>query len=456
MGRAREDDRRESLSTYGVLGGAGPDLVDLVALALQVTGATAACIGFLSGRQMVAAAALGRDVADLSRADALSISVVESGEDLVLPDVAAAVVGGVRAYVGVPLAGRDGLAIGAVAVTDAVVRPFAPEILASLHTIARQVVAQLELSRLDSWSGRSGPGSTFDPVRLREALDEGELLPHFQPVVDLRTGRAVGFEALLRWEHPDLGLLVPGRFLPTIEATGLMLPVGRHVLAEALGALSVLRRAGPDLADLRMAVNASPAELIQPEFATTVLDELAMHGLRPQALVVEITETVAFVDAPSAVRQLTELREEGVKIALDDYGAGHSSLLRLLALPLSVLKLDRELTAGVANDHRARAVMRSTIAMAEDLGLTVVAEGVERADQRDALLLLGCQLGQGWLFGRPVPSDQMAGAARGRRVPEQATGPRTEPSDRLAGGRTARRPGGTDLTRGWSGTRASG
>ncbi len=431
MARGRELDRLESLSTYGVIGGTGPDLVDLVALALQVTGAPAGFVGFLAGDRLVVTSAIGLDFAELPRGDALSTAVVESGEELVLPDVGAvmgcqhpAVVGAARArsYAGMPLIGRDGLAIGVLAISDSVPHVFAPEALASLRTIARQVVAQLELSRLDAWSGRAAPDGGFGPVRLREALDEGELVPYFQPIVDLRTGRPTGFEALLRWEHPLLGLVEPGRFLPSIEATGLMLPVGRHVLAEALGYLTVLQRGRPDLADLRMAVNVSPSELIQREFTSTVLDELAMHGLRPESLVIEITEAVAFVDAAGAVRQLTELREAGAQVALDDYGAGHSSLLRLLSLPLSVIKLDRELTATVVEEARARAVIRSTVSMADDLGLVVVAEGVERIGQRDALRGLGCQLGQGWFFGRPVAADHMGDFVPFAAVPEQ--GPR--------------------------------
>lgn len=430
MGGGRELDRLESLSTYGVIGGTGPDLTDLVALALRVAGAPSGCVGFLAGDRLIVTSAIGLDIAEIPRGDSLSTAVVESGEERVLPDVGAvmgprhpAVVGAAhaRSFVGMPLIGRDGLAIGVLAISDAVARVFPPEVLAALRTIARQVVAQLELARLDSWGGRDAPSAGFGPVRLREALDEGELVPYFQPIVDLGTGRPDGFEALLRWEHPTLGLVEPGRFLPAIEATGLMLPVGRHVLAEALGSLSVLQRGRPDLADLHMAVNASPVELVQREFASTVLDELAMHGLRPESLVIEITEAVAFIDAVGAVRQLTELREAGAQVALDDYGAGHSSLLRMLSLPLSVLKLDRALTAAVVGDLRARAVMRSTVAMAHDLGLVVVAEGVERIGQRDALRRLGCQLGQGWLFGRPVPADRMGDVVPVAAFPEQAS-----------------------------------
>jgi len=429
MDWARELDRSESLSTYGVVGGTGPDLVALVALALQVTGAPSGCVGFLTEDRLILTARIGLDFAELPRGDSLSTAVVESGRERVLPDVAAvvgsqhpAVAGAAhtRAYVGMPLIGRDGLPIGVLAISDSAPREFAPEVLDSLRTVAHQVVTQLELSRLDAWNGRASPHSDLGPIRLRQALDDGELVPYFQPVIDLHTARCHGFEALLRWEHPDLGLVAPDRFLPTIEATGLMLPVGRRVLAEALGSLSVLQRGRPDLAHLRMAVNASPVELIQREFATTVLDDLAMHGLQPEALSIEITETVAFIDAPSAVRQLTELRDAGVQIALDDYGAGLSSLLRMLSLPLTVLKIDRELTAGVVDDPRVRAVIRTTVAMADDLDLVVVAEGVERIDQRDALRGLGCQLGQGWLFGRPVPADRMGDFVPGIRLPERA------------------------------------
>ena len=431
MRDARELDRLESLRTYGVLGDAGPDLGGLVSLAARICGTPAAAVGFLVEDRLVLRGAIGHVVTDLPREVSISALVVETGEELVLSDVALALgphhpapTGPARAaaYAGVPLVGRDGLPIGVLAVSDHEPRAFSADDLEALRALAQQVVTQLELYRLDRWGGRSSPVRAFGPVRLRKALDDGELLPHFQPVVDLATGRTLAFEALLRWQHPDLGLVAPGHFLPAVEASGLMLPVGRHVLAEALGALAAMRRAG-GRTDLRMAVNVAPVELGHTGFAESVLDEVALHGLQPDALAVEITETAAFVDPTVAVRELGQLRAAGAHVALDDYGAGHSSVLRMLRLPLTTLKLDRELTGDVTTDARARAVTRSTVAMAAELGLVVIAEGVEHQDQGEALLEMGCAQGQGWYFGRPVPATSLHAWLPPVALPAQRTGP---------------------------------
>lgn len=433
MRDARELDRLESLRTYGVLGDGGPDLTGLVALAARVCATPVAAVGFLVEDRLLLRGAMGHDVTELPRAASISALVVETGEELVLSDVALALgedhpapTGPARAaaYAGVPLVGRDGLPIGVLAVSDHVPRAFTAEDVESLRALAQQVVTQLELYRLDRWGGRSSPVRAFGPVRLRKALDDGELVPHFQPVVDLVTGEPVAFEALLRWQHPDLGLVAPGHFLPAVEASGLMLPVGRHVLAESLGALSAMRRAGAG-SQLRIAVNVAPVELGHTGFAESVLDEVALHGLDPDALAVEITETAAFVDPTIAIRELAELRGAGVQVALDDYGAGHSSVLRMLRLPLTTLKLDRELTGDVTTDARARAVTRSTVAMAAELGLVVIAEGVEHKDQGEALREMGCEQGQGWHFGRPVPATSLLEWLPPAELPAQRTAPQT-------------------------------
>lgn len=423
---ARDRDRAESLGTYGLAGGARPELRGIAAIAARAAGMPSAAVGFLVGDSFVIHSSVGLTGSDLPRDQSLAAVVVESAAELVLPDARAAglgrgvlVPGPVGAFAGVPLVGRDGLAIGALVVADRVPRPIGVEVLAVLRTLADGIVARLELRRLDAWGGRPGADPGMDPVRLRRALEDGELVPYFHPMVDLASGRTVAFEALLRWAHPELGMVAPGRFLPAVEASGLMFPVGRHVLAEALGELAALRRRSPGARQVKMAVNASPLELVHERYAAAVLDELAMQGLRPEALVVEVTETAAFVDERLAVRQLAELREAGVEIALDDYGAGHSSALRLLRLPLDAIKLDRELVCDVDTDRRARAVVRSSVAMAAELGLAVVAEGVETESQREALLALGCMLGQGWLFARPVPPAGMVDFVEDHPVPRQ-------------------------------------
>ena len=182
--------------------------------------------------------------------------------------------------------------------------------------------------------------------------------------------------------------------------------MGRHLRQRALDALARIHALGPATADIELSVNISPIELARPQFAAELLDDVRERGLGPESLLVEVTETAAFVDPEAAVIQLAMLDEAGARIALDDYGAGHSSLTRLLSLPLSVIKLDRALTSRLPEDSRLGTAVASTVAMATDLGLAVVAEGVETALQADALASIGCGLAQGWHFARAMTVDE--------------------------------------------------
>jgi EAL domain-containing protein (putative c-di-GMP-specific phosphodiesterase class I) len=312
---------------------------------------------------------------------------------------------GIRAYAGVPLIGRDGLALGALCVIDWRPRRFSPTHVDGLELLATQVVAQLELRRVDVAAGR-GPGTLLteasDPLRLRQALDNGEFVPHFQPMVDLHTGLTRGFEALLRWQHPSHGLLPPALFLPAIESSRLVIPVGRQVLDCSLD-MVVQLNADPTVPEtLGVAVNVSGVQLQQPGIAETVLSSLERHGLPTAQLSVEITETAPIFEPEVARRELLTLREAGVNLALDDYGMGYSALSRLLELPLSALKLDRSLVDGLPGNERSVAVAKSTLALAGDMGIEVVCEGIETVAQHQALLEMGANYGQGWLFARPM------------------------------------------------------
>lgn len=407
----RQIDRIESLLTYGVLAGDLPDLSGTVALAARLCRTPAGVVGFLVEDRLEVVAAHGAPLGPIPRDQSLSVRAVEHGEPVVLPDARAAFGpdhpfardAPIGAFAAVPLMGRDGLPIGVLAVHGPDPVEFEPADVAGLRELAEHVMTRLELHRLDTWSGRSlAQVAVSPPTRVRRALDEGELVPHLQPIVDLRTGRTTALEALLRWDHPERGLVGPDEFLPVVEASGLVLPVGRQVRQRALDALAQIRSLGPDNAAMGLSVNISPIELARPQLAAEVLDDLAERDLPPSCLVVEVTETAAFVDPDAAIAQLTALREAGLSIALDDYGAGHSSLQRVLSLPLSVLKLDRALTEHLTEDARLGTVVASTIQMAADLGLTVLAEGVESAVHAQALQAMGCEYAQGWHFGRPA------------------------------------------------------
>jgi PAS domain S-box-containing protein len=452
----RQLDRIESLLTYGVLAGDLPDLTGTAALAAQVCGTPSAAIGFLVDDRVEVVAAHAAPVGPIPRHMSLSVRAVEHGEPVVVPDARQvadpdhpfAGGGRVGAFAAVPLVGRDGLPLGVLAVHGPDPVDFTPAHIEGLRELAEHVMTRLELHRLDTWSGRSlAQAAITPPTRVRRALDDGELIPHLQPIVDLRTGRTTAVEALLRWDHPERGLVGPDEFLPVVEASGLVLPVGRQVRQRALDALGQIRSLGSTNADMALSVNISPIELARPQLAAEVLDDLADRNLPPSSLVVEVTETAAFVDPRAAIAQLTALHEAGLAIALDDYGAGHSSLQRVLSLPLSVLKLDRALTEHLTDDARLGTVVASTITMAADLGLTVLAEGVESALHAEALQAMGCEYAQGWHFGRPASvADTLTRLGSQRRARVRAVPrPRRAPDDTshraATPSRAARAPG---------------
>ena len=246
---------------------------------------------------------------------------------------------------------------------------------------------------------------------LQRALDAGELLLHFQPTITLGPGEDAapsvhGFEALVRWQHPERGLLAPVHFVPLAEESGLIVPLGTWVLQEACRAAVGLQRPGrPDVA---MSVNVAVAQLTAPGFVDLVGSALADSGLSPQLLVLEITETAVLAGADVVAPLLARLRSTGIRIAIDDFGTGYSSLSYLRDLPVDVLKVDKSFVDHVVGDEQGASLAEAIIAMGHSLHLTTVAEGVETRDQADWLTAAGATYGQGYLWSRPVPLVEAA------------------------------------------------
>jgi diguanylate cyclase (GGDEF)-like protein len=236
--------------------------------------------------------------------------------------------------------------------------------------------------------------------QLERAIENEELVLHYQPIVDLDLGRNAGFEALVRWQHPERGLLGPGEFIPLAEETGLIVPLGRWVLREAC------RQAAGWAGAPYLSVNVAGLQLEQPGFVEEVEAALRDGDLAPERLVLEVTES-SLVDDLVAER-LQALRRLGVRLAIDDFGTGYSSLSYLRKFPMDVLKIDRSFTRDACEDS---ALLNAIVAMGESLGLVLVPEGIEEPEQAEVLRALGCRLGQGFLFGRPVPADQLTGVA---------------------------------------------
>ncbi|MBL8525207.1 MAG: EAL domain-containing protein [Betaproteobacteria bacterium] len=235
---------------------------------------------------------------------------------------------------------------------------------------------------------------------LRHALVRNEFLVHYQPKADAWTGNVVGFEALVRWAHPEYGLLLPGRFIPHAEKTGAIEPLGEWVLRAALSQIGAWRDAGKF--DGTIAVNLSMRQLYNADLPLMVLRALADHNVSAHQLELEVTESMVSHNPELAAQTLRELSRMGVSIAIDDFGTGQSSLTYLMNFPISTLKIDRSFTSGIVESENARSIVRAIIALAKSLHLRVVAEGVETAEQRAFLVEEGCDELQGYLIGQPL------------------------------------------------------
>lgn len=240
-------------------------------------------------------------------------------------------------------------------------------------------------------------------TELVGALDRHELLLHYQPQMDLHSGALHGFEALLRWQHPQRGLMSPGLFLDLLELTGLVVPVGRWVIETALAQQRAWLDQG--LGECTVAVNLSVRQFSDAGLVAAVDAALRRHAIAPSRLVLEITESMLIRNAGKAQKILHELHALGCQLAVDDFGTGYASLAYLQRFPAHYLKIDRSFVSRVETDAKSRAIIEGALAMARGLGITVIAEGIEKVFERDYLRGLGCPYGQGYLFAEPLPGD---------------------------------------------------
>ena len=294
---------------------------------------------------------------------------------------------------------------------------------------ADELVRAADLAMYAAKAGGKGRYRSFEPSMLEGAVDRlalerdlkhailrDELELHYQPVVDMASGRARGVEALARWIHPERGFIPPDVFIPLAERSGMIVPMGRRLLARACAELPELRR-GLDEPDLVASVNLSASELLAPGLPEHILESTRAAGISPGSLILEITESQIMTDLDGAIARLHELKALGVHLALDDFGTGYSSLAYVRHFPLNALKIDRAFIEAVADpgsdDH---ALVRAIISLGCTLDLRVVAEGIETEDQRRELKRLGCDRGQGYLFSKPMPARELALTFGGRSV----------------------------------------
>ena len=267
--------------------------------------------------------------------------------------------------------------------------------------------AKQERGRHAIYDPRSEEHSTASSVlvgELQRGLDRGELVVFFQPKLSMLTGRLVGVEALVRWQHPTRGLLLPGRFLAAVENTPLIVPLTARVIDDALAAVRKWRDRGLAIS---VAVNLTARQVASEELPTQIEAALTAHGLPSDALVVEVTESCLMANPAQTRAVLGRLRTLGVGLSMDDFGTGYSSLTHLRDLPVTEIKIDRSFVAGTVGSSTNAALVKSIIDLGHNLGLDVVAEGVETTECLSVLTALGCDILQGYLLGRPMPGEQL-------------------------------------------------
>jgi diguanylate cyclase (GGDEF)-like protein len=241
---------------------------------------------------------------------------------------------------------------------------------------------------------------------IRHGIEHGQFVPYFEPQVDLRTGKIIGFEVLARWDHPLSGIIEPDRFISVAEEHGLIGRLSEQVI------LAALRQAADWDPSIKISVNISPTQLTDSWLAQRIVRLLSEAGFPAERLVVEITESSLFADLDLAQMIVTSLKNQGIRLALDDFGTGFSSLAHLRSLPFDVIKIDRSFVLTLEKDRESAAIVRAVTTLADAIGVPVTVEGIEDAATHAAVAGFGCAVGQGWYFGKPMTGDQAAALLR--------------------------------------------
>ena len=273
------------------------------------------------------------------------------------------------------------------------------------HIAVVAVSPSRALSIPPTWRDRASMQAML-AADLPYAIEHGQLTVFYQPLLHLPSRTITGFEALLRWQHPEIGLVPPNHFIPLAEETGWIIPLGEWVLRQSAYQIRDWQQRFSHLPRLTMNVNVSPKQL-RPELVATVENVLAEAGIAPEALGLELTESTLVPEIDSARQTLARLQALRVGLRLDDFGVGYSSLSYLQTLRFDTLKIDRSFVERVATDEATRAIVETVIELARKLRMNILAEGIEREEQAQRLIELGCAFGQGFLFSKPVPAESI-------------------------------------------------
>jgi diguanylate cyclase (GGDEF)-like protein len=301
---------------------------------------------------------------------------------------------------GVTVTASIGVAVGQYSTPDALLRD------ADLALYAAKAAGRDRYSLFDASMEDDAHGRRMLEADLATALGDEQLYVLYQPIFDLGTARIEGVEALLRWRHPVRGIVGPDEFIPLAEESGLIVPIGRWVLEQACSRAAAWARAGRAIG---VSVNVSAFQLGRPDFVEDVRRTLADSGLDPSSLLLEVTETTVMRDIAAAAEDLQRAKDLGVRIAIDDFGTGYASLSHLQRMPVDVLKVDRSFVAALDQDAQNASLLSAIVGLGRSLSIKVLAEGIETAEQLEAVTAIGCEMGQGYHLGRPNPPEAIDG-----------------------------------------------
>jgi EAL domain-containing protein (putative c-di-GMP-specific phosphodiesterase class I) len=442
----RESSGLAALHSIGILDTPVEPAYDAITrLAADYFEADSATIAFGDETRVWIKSHFGEAIRELPRSNSIFEMVLAADAPLVIPDIrehpdfqghklhlrALNVV----FFASAPVRTSDGI-VGILTVFRQQSRePLKDNELRTLQNLATMVSSQLELHklRMDSKRQRTRPSRTVTEIPaspswpgnsdLRRAIDRREFVLHYQPVVELKSLRIVGLEALIRWQHPERGLLAPGDFIPVAEDCGQILPIGDWGLAEACTQIQAWTRENPENGTLRVCVNLSARQFSREGLTDHVESLLQQSGTSSHQLGLEMTESSLIPNMNTAMEVLEGLRALGISISMDDFGTGYSSLSYLNSFPIDVLKIDRSFVGRMTDGDQPLQIVRTIIELARVLGMDVVAEGIETSEQYQLLHQMGCRFGQGYLFARPMPAEQVNTLLRlpGRVLPNSHT-----------------------------------
>jgi EAL domain-containing protein (putative c-di-GMP-specific phosphodiesterase class I) len=441
--RGQENPRLAALASYAILDTPPEPCYDTITrLAAVYFGADSACLGFADESRVWLKSWWGQSIREIPRKESIFDIVLAKDGPVVVPNVANCPfvachalilrIIGAAFFASAPVRTPDGKIVGSLNIFAKQPRSgMTDDELHTLQCMADMAASLLELRKLRcvatkrsrrrarSAVSATSPRSWPRCSDLRRALDRHEFVLYYQPEIDLFTRKIIGVEALIRWVHPERGLVAPLEFIPHAEECGMILPIGDWGLAEACNQIQAWNRDDPRNGSLRVCVNLSARQFSRPGLADHVRSLLLQTGASSDQLGLEMTESSLIPNLNTAVDVLTGLRALGISLHMDDFGTGYSSLNYLHSFPFDVLKIDRSFVSRMTEGDQPLQIVRTIIELARALGMDVVAEGIETLEQYRLLREMGCQYGQGYLFARPMTADKITQLLRlpGRVLP---------------------------------------